>query len=307
MMVEAIPGPDAYDELSAGRPLFLTLMAWPDLLGENGWSVGFDLNTAYSRKLALAMTPPISASSVTLIGDVVDVVPVLPQELFGSSYPGRTLHIVSVPTDAGVEAVARVIRGVPGAAEADVFVTVGTFGAWCTHVPWALDLLDAPGVLVQDGGCLFEPDAEDLQRDEGLDPAALDGVYAASTGVNPIDPDANGFDVFNYATAAVDVERRAYRVYEAFSLLMTTVRVMNEVEDPFHPAEVRALLESLTEPTLLHYGSLGCTRITFMGVYVERACLQYSGVFQHLDGSWTAVADGSNGKLLSDQGIVDAE
>ncbi len=217
------------------------------------------------------------------------------------------------PPDPSPQALADAIRAVPGAANADAFMNI-TFVpvAECMNLPAARRLLGSSATVVLPDVCVFDPVARDrFMSAEGL--ADLENTFVTAT-TDWIDDQTLGrptlMEMLRRSDPELPINRLSpsWEVVLTYQTAMTLVAIMNAA-DALDEATVKQAIRDYRGGSPMQYGPFDCGNVIpgIGTIQVPALCASYQGVWRFINGEWTAIADGTNGKLLGTQGIVDVD
>ena len=226
---------------------------------------------------------------------------------FRQAFPDRNIILVSVPNDGSPQAIADAITSAVGSVPPDAIATYGYPGEWCRRLDAVAEILGGSPQLVLMDLCATDSDVSDLSSFEPR--AALNGAYVISAGIDFVDARESGVHVMQAALGALNVPFDGLVTFEA---LMTYAKVANESDADAvinDAVSTREALAKFNGASILQFGPMACGRLDSGPFFSSgpAACAEYSGVFRIVDGEWTIIANGRNGKLLGYKGIVDVD
>jgi branched-chain amino acid transport system substrate-binding protein len=251
----------------------------------------------------------------------------------GLPQPPTKVAVVHLSTDAGTTAVSLFVKpileaaGTPAvyaplpdpATTADVNTALGTAGALDADVVFAIvdvancnnlydalaDLKLAPTV-VSVGLCTSSPVATHLAG-LGLTDKAPNGWYFGSNGYSQNIPNLDaGIDTYNAKIAQYGVPESGTVSVDTtglapltFATTLTVAKLMNTLGDQAtDPAALEAAITAFTGPMMFQAGPIACGKTTVVGVTLPAVCASRMGIQRYIDGTWTPISDGNNGKAI---------
>ncbi len=153
----------------------------------------------------------------------------------------------------------------------------------------------------------MDPAAQAGFRRMGVTTPIPPNWYMFSAGWDPTGESDTGYEAFVQAFGRYSAQPARAGVNsdnDGFAAVVALIKILDQVSGP-ELATNEAVQTALTGPMLSQFGPITCGNVQPWGASAPIACAGYIGAFTIVDGRWRVIANGTNGKLVGINGIVD--
>ena len=185
-------------------------------------------------------------------------------------------------------------------------------GGWChcANLYGALEQVGTGAPVIGADLCFMDPAAQTGFRQAGVSTPIPPNWYMFSAGWDPTGQNDTGYEAFVETFGRYSAQPARAGVNsdnDGFAAVIALVKVLNQLSSSQLATKsvVQSALTTFAGPMLTQFGPIACGDVQPWGASAPIACAGYIGAFTIVDGQWSAIANGTNGKLVGANGVVD--